>query len=329
MEKTVNSMWDSALSPNTTKAYTAGMDRYRQFMALLDNVPVHAIVHPRIAEDTIINFIAYLHKVAKIHYSTIKLYLCGIRFHYLRHGLSSPLSTSVNNARIYTFLKSVKRSQPSSNPKRLPVDIHMLHRIVEYLDKGCFGKFDDTLMKACCTLAFFGFLRCGEFTVKDGFKENDNLCLNDVSIHSDRVVLNLKISKTDPFRKGIEITIHATNNSVCPLAALDTYIKLRNIQHRLVQDKALFVSNDGLPLTRKSFISKLKFTIKQLGVDDSLYNGHSLRIGAATTCGQLRIEDHLIKTLGRWSSDCYNRYIRTDQKTIKDTQMAMANNLRT
>ena len=85
-----------------------------------------------------------------------------------------------------------------------------------------------------------------------------------------------------------------------------------------------FLAYDGQPLTRTKFIRNLKFVVQCLGWDDSKFNGHRLRIGAATTCSKLRMEDHLIKTLGRWSSDCYTRYISTDQATIQEAQMAMS-----
>lgn len=76
-------------------------------------------------------------------------------------------------------------------------------------------------------------------------------------------------------------------------------------------------------MTRNYFINKLKQILKVLGYDDKNFNGHSFRIGAATSAASGKVNDHMIKTLGRWSSDCYSRYIRTDDVTLARAQKAM------
>ena len=84
------------------------------------------------------------------------------------------------------------------------------------------------------------------------------------------------------------------------------------------------MSDDGNPLTRSFFISHVRQMLDSLGFHSKNYNGHSFRIGAATTAQEVRLEDHLIKTLGRWSSDCYTRYIHTSPKVIKEAQSQLA-----
>ena len=50
--------------------------------------------------------------------------------------------------------------------------------------------------------------------------------------------------------------------------------------------------------------------LKTAGVDASKYSGHSFRICAATTAASRGIEDSVIKTLGRWNSLAYLRYVK-------------------
>jgi len=62
---------------------------------------------------------------------------------------------------------------------------------------------------------------------------------------------------------------------------------------------------------------KAKTPLTHLGFDSNKYSGHSFRIGAATSCNFNLVQDNMIKTLGRWKSDCYNRYIRTSDEDIR------------
>lgn len=88
--------------------------------------------------------------------------------------------------------------------------------------------------------------------------------------------------------------------------------------------KSFFVTKEGSVLTRSYFVDRLKFLLSKLGYNPENYNGHSFRIGAATTAQEARIEDHVIKTLGRWSSNCYTTYIHKSSNVIQQAQKQLA-----
>ena len=48
-----------------------------------------------------------------------------------------------------------------------------------------------------------------------------------------------------------------------------------------------------------------------MGLPFESLKGHSFRIGAASAAAAAGLPDWLIKVLGRWSSNCYQLYIRT------------------
>ncbi|CAC5395185.1 unnamed protein product [Mytilus coruscus] len=176
-------------------------------------------------------------------------------------------------------------------------------------------------------VAFHGFLRCGEFTVDNAsnFDSESNLCVSDVTFYEDFAILHLKQSKTDPFRKGIDIQLHRLNNILCPYTTLKNYLQLRSVKGKCALSDPLFIMENFSALERKYFITNLKILLEACGYQAVLYNGHSFRIGAATSAGKANIEDHLIKTLGRWSSDSYCRYVRTDKSSIKNAQQQICN----
>ena len=72
----------------------------------------------------------------------------------------------------------------------------------------------------------------------------------------------------------------------------------------------LFLLKDGTTLTRQKLVKMVQSTLQLAGIDPSGYSGHSFRIGAATTTAAKGIDADTIRTLGRWSSDTYQRYIQ-------------------
>jgi hypothetical protein len=65
------------------------------------------------------------------------------------------------------MLKYVKRLQGAMPRIRLPITFDILEKICYRLRKGFTNKFVECLIETTCTIALFGFLRCGKFTVRN------------------------------------------------------------------------------------------------------------------------------------------------------------------
>lgn len=269
-----------------------------------------------VSEDLLLLFVAYCFSALHLSYSTIKLYLCGIRFLCLERNISHPSSSAL--PRLHAILNGVKRRQVRRTLTRYPVTFNVLKQVCESLRRQPI----DLMLETACTIAFFGFLRCGEFTVKSQFDPSIDLCVSDLILSTECALLTLKQSKTDPFREGITIKLFSTGNSICPYAICCKYMEHRRKSSPSATDP-LFISDQGQILTRTLFISKFRHALECVGINSTRYNGHSFRIGAATTAAQVHMEDHMIKTLGRWSSDAYCRYIRTPVSTIRMAQKSL------
>ena len=137
-----------------------------------------------------------------------------------------------------------------------------------------------------------------------------------LDLKGESFTLNLKTSKTDPYRKGVEVVIFATGKSICPFSSMKKLMQIRKSYGARSYDP-LFVDQRCRPVTRHMFLECLHIVLRHAGY------GHSFRIGAATSAAEARIEDHLIKTLGRWTSDCYKRYIHTSKAVVKRAQISL------
>ena len=172
------------------------------------------------------------------------------------------------------------------------------------------------MLWAALTLAFFGFLRVSEFTSGGEFNPHSHLSPSDIVFKPSRLnpnymQINIKVSKTDPFRSGIKLAIGKTGSTICPVQAMLKYMSV--IPHT---EGPLFQLQSGTPLTRNNFTSLTQNLLRQMGINSHEYASHSFRIGAATCAGAANMPSWLIKTLGCWTSDCYQQYIKVPVLTL-------------
>ena len=108
---------------------------------------------------------------------------------------------------------------------------------------------------AACCLGYFGLLRASEFTVPNlaSFPPSLHLSVQDISVDSmvtpSCTRVNIKGSKTDPFRQGCYVHIGAGHLPLCTLSALMTYLSLRGNSAG-----PLFLFPDGRPLSRATLL---------------------------------------------------------------------------
>ena len=75
---------------------------------------------------------------------------------------------------------------------------------------------------------FFGFLRAGETVAPETkFDASQHVTYADIAVDdladSKQLQVNIKQSKTDPFRLGVKIWIGRTGDDLCPVAAILSY----------------------------------------------------------------------------------------------------------
>ena len=323
LNSVVDYLWSEAVSVGTQQTYNTGIRCFRTFLAQ-NNFCTNGSL-PVVDENMLILFVAHCFSVLRLRYCTIKLYLNGIRFHYLRLGIDNPLcKLDCNLQRLHTILRAIKRINSSPIRRRLPITFNILVALCTVLRKGFFSPFENLKLEAAFCVAFFGFLRCGEFTCRKEFNPDLHLTMGDVTIadNATRIRLHLKTSKTDPFRRGVVINLFKTGHLICPVTAVTNYLRSLPKSHK-ISNQPFFLNKHLQPLTRDFFLQQLKVLLQQLRLNSGQFSGHSFRAGAATSCSAVGIEDHLIQTLGRWSSNCYIRYIHTPLSAISQAQEKM------
>ena len=321
LEREVLQLIDSSVAPSTRRSYQSAQNRYVSFCQLANATPFPVSTH------VLCQFVAFLGSQGLKH-QTVKSYLSAVRHAQITAGFHDPFKNA-DLSRLECVLKGLKRQQAcqgTPSKPRLPITPDILRRLKQLWDPKASNQ-DVAMLWAACTLGFFGFLRCGEFTCLSGqaYDQSCHLSLEDVAIDSPSnpsvMRVRLKQSKTDPFRQGVDIFLGTTKTSLCPVMAMLAYLALRGRSAG-----PLFIRSNGSPLTRSHLVDSVKSALRQCGIDPAKYNGHSFRIGAATTAAACGIPDATIKMLGRWESSAYSLYIKTPRAQLASiaTQLAAA-----
>jgi len=227
-----------------------------------------------------------------------------------------------NNEQIKRILRGVKIVS-GLKPKiiRLPITKDIVIKLVAQ----CNSSFNGSTMRAAICTAFAGFLRTGEFTYNlwNSSSHQTQVSRGALKFNKDSVTLTLPKSKTDPFGKGVPISMPATGDSTCPRGAL----KMLLAKYPAPANAPLFTCNNqfgyrcGMFFTRTWFLNQLRDLLINAGMNPLGYNGHSFRKGAAHSAAAAGMSSEDIKVLGRWKSDAYKLY--TGHDDVRRLHLAM------
>ena len=301
------------MAPSTKRTYQSGITRFQEFCSTFSLPPLPA------SPLTLRYFCAHISTT--VCHATVKLYLSAICLHHIEHNHPDPTHDTL----LQYVVKGIKRSQSAPTRPRLPITLSILKALKQALHNATHHTMHDKRMLwAAFTTAFYGFLRAGELCARAvaHFDPDSRLLHSDLTLNSTYIRLNIQASKTDPFRQGQTVTIGATSTSTYP-RALKTYLELLESTFSR-PSSPLFVFKDRAYLTRSKLTTTLRNLLLAAGLNPDHYASHSFRIGAATSAAAAGLPDWQIQAMGRWSSNCYTRYIHTPHSTIVRTSQQLA-----
>lgn len=247
-------------------------------------------------------FVAYLHHQGSAP-KTISTYLSAISYAHKISGYSDPTQSFI----IHKLTAGAYRLRPVFD-LRLPITVPILDQLIRSLQFTTANHFDCILYQSMFLFAFESFARIGEITTSE-MNANSVIQYADISFHTvnglSEVEVRFRHFKHNLTKQTHIISFGKGYAKISAVKALAAYVELRG-----QSPGPLFCSVLGKPVNRSAFDQQLHRSLGFCRLDSSRYKGHSFRIGAATHKAQMGYTDAMIRSLGRWSSNAFRKYIR-------------------
>lgn len=290
---------EQSLAEGSHRAYQRAVNAFQEFrrdhhLDLLWPVPT----------TQLISFIAYL-SIRGRATSTISLHVAAMSYMHKMHGWADPTDHFV----IKKLQEGSRRDKKKGDDRR-PITRDLLKRMIPMVRFVCLSQYETIMFRAAFVLAFFGFLRVGEFTTQQKHEATDKvLTRDDIQITQARgrfMLVRIRYSKTDQYGQTTTLRIGGNEDmETCPVLAMTAFLQVRP-----PTKGPLFCHRSGSPLTRYQFSAVMRKVLAYTGTTPSHYGTHSFRIGAATTAAMEGVPGEQIMAMGRWRTDFYKRYIR-------------------
>ena len=285
---------------STRKIYYSVWKQFNEFFIKLD-------IKPKTWEERLILFVGYLVEQNKKS-TTIRSYISVVKV-VLRED-----QVEINEDRY--LLSSLTKACKYRNDHvriRLPIQRGLLQILLaQALQLFDNQPYLSSLYQAMFAAAYYGLLRIGEVTTGDHPIKAFDVHVTD---NKNKILFILRTSKTHwTDIKPQQIRISSTNRwkqnlKHCPFRILQEFLRMR--PHGCIDKmEPFFIFSDRTPVTSDNVRRTLKKLLNLLGLEETLYNFHSLRIGCAVDLyHNLHIPVESIKKIGRWHSNSVYSYL--------------------
>ena len=287
----------SAVAPSTASQYRTYWLRYLLFCKSFPGVYL-----PPSLPSTLALFITSLVSCSNpLSPSSVTSIVSALGYQFKLFSFPDPTSSFV----IRKILSGLTKANPSVD-SRLPVTPSILLSIISTSRRVASSPFELALFPALFSLMFHALLRLGEVT-----DSPHNLQYSNLSLTTNALSLTFTSFKHS-LGHPVTITLQASASPACPVRLIHSYLTLRGHS-----PGPLFMSHNRSPLNASYFRSFLKSSLALAGLSSLRITPHSFRIGAATYAASMGFTSEQIKTLGRWRSAAFKKYIRIQAITLK------------
>ncbi len=292
-----NELLDSVYAKSTKDKYDAYWNEFLEFVLDLDF---------EFSENAVCEYIQFLYETGYA-YSSIAGRLSAISI-----GLQARHEVDSTQAFLpKLLLKGVKR-QTKVSDHRKPFTEKMVHDLILALPEVVSDPYLVIMYAALFAWAFYGGLRCSEYTMP--VVAEHNLHLSDICRltkgNEAAYRIRFRSYKHSPDLIPDFIMVPSGHPILCPVLIMDQYLAVRKDV-----GEALFVDRVG-PVTRLELDNLLTDCLNHLGWDVNSYESHSFRIGRATAWMEQGYSPAQIMQMGRWRSDAYKVYLRPEVITL-------------
>ena len=282
----------------TSKNYLSIWRHFNRFLLRLD-------VKPDAWEDRTAMFCAYLIDKG-IKSTTIRCYISAIK------AILRDDSYPWQDGRV--IFSSMTRACKLKNDTlhcRLPILTGLLEMLLFEVQRMYKNQFyHQILYQALFSMAYYGLMRVGELTQGD---HPVKACDVHAAQNKKKILIILRTSKTHglaDYPQQIKISAKTNTQSqlFCPFMAIQNFITIRG--DYLNESENLFIFRDKSPVKPEHMRATLKACLQAIGVDPSLYDCHSFRIGRSTQMWKMKFSIQEIRRAGRWRSSAIYKYLR-------------------